>query len=415
MSNVEIMAPVGSWDALTAAIQARADSVYFGIGCLNMRSQSAVNFSLQDLPEIIRICKKEKMKAFVTLNSIVYDEDLVSMRKYCDAILAVQADAIIASDMAAIEYARSIGLNVHLSTQANICNLEAVRFFSRYSDRLVLARELSLNSIRTICQKIDEQDIRGPSGKKVEIEIFVHGALCVSISGKCAMSLSLYNQSANRGECLQPCRRRYRVIDEETQNELAIDNHYIMSPKDLCTIGCLDQIIHAGVEVLKIEGRGRSPEYVRTVIGVYREAADAVRDGSYSKEKAALWLKKLQSVYNRGFWENGYYLGKKAGEWSGIGGSQATQRKKYAGKVLHYFPKIKVAECKLESLPLKIGDSILMTGPATGVIEGTIESLHENGPVDFADKGAIVTFPVTAKVRKNDKLYLVLKNEDVCR
>ncbi len=410
MTNVEIMAPVGSWDSLHAAIQARADSIYFGIGHLNMRSQSAFNFSLSDLPEIVRICKKENMKAYVTLNSILYDEDLSLMREYCDAILASRADAVIVSDMAAIEYARSIHLDVHLSTQLNISNAAAVRFFSRFSDRMVLARELSLNQIRAICREIEEQDIRGPSGKRVQIEIFVHGALCVSISGKCAMSLSLYNRSANRGECLQPCRRKYRVIDEETQNELVIDNHYVMSPKDLCTIGCVDQIMEAGVSVLKIEGRGRSPEYVHTVVSVYREAVD-----SFSKEKISIWLEKLRSVYNRGFWENGYYLGKNTGEWSGVGGSQATQRKKYVGKVIHYFPKIQVAECKLESRSLEVGDHILITGSTTGVIEGTVDSLHEDGKVNIANKGAIVTFPLTAKVRKNDKLYVFCKNEQLCQ
>jgi U32 family peptidase len=407
MSNVEIMAPVGSWDALYAAIQGGADSIYFGIGHLNMRSQSAFNFSLGDLTKVVRLCKKKNLKAYVTLNSILYDEDLPLMREYCDAVLANKVDAIIVSDLAAIEYARSIGLDVHLSTQLNICNIEAVRFFSSYSDRMVLARELSLSQIRSICRSIDEEDIRGPSGKRVQIEIFVHGALCVSISGKCAMSLSLYNRSANRGECCQPCRRRYRVIDEETQNELVIDNHYIMSPKDLCTIGCVDEIMDAGVAVLKIEGRGRSPEYVHTVVSVYREAVDAKRAGICSKEKKAIWLERLRSVYNRGFWENGYYLGKKTGEWCAVGGSQATVRKKYAGKVLRYFSKIQVAECKLESEALHLGDQILITGPTTGVIEAVVDSLHEEGKVNFANPGAIVSFPVSEKVRKNDKVFLM--------
>ncbi|MBF8263012.1 MAG: family peptidase [Parachlamydiales bacterium] len=407
MAPIEIMAPVGSWDSLTAAIQARADSVYFGIGHLNMRSHAAFNFTIPDLRKIVQIGRKNKIKTYVALNSILYDEDLSLMREYCQAIKASGATAVIASDMAAIQFATSIGLPIHCSTQLNISNLEAVRFFAQFSDVLVLARELRLDQIQLIGEQIKKEEIRGPSGQLVQIELFVHGALCVSISGKCYMSLSLYNKSANRGECIQPCRRKYRVFDDETQNELVIDNQYVMSPKDLCTIGRLDEIVDAGVSILKIEGRGRAPEYVYTVVGAYREAADAIERGAFSNEKIQIWMDRLKSVYNRGFWEGGYYLGEKAGEWSKKPGSQATQRKKYLGKVTKYFPRIQVAECQLQSGSIRKGDPILITGSTTGVIEARIESLHENGSVEFADQGALVSFPVPSRVRKNDLLYLI--------
>jgi U32 family peptidase len=405
--KIEIMAPAGSWESLQAAIQAKADSVYFGIGHLNMRSHSAMNFSIDDLKKIVGICRKNRIKAYVTLNSIIYDGDLSSMKKYCQAIQESGADAVIASDIAVLEYARSIGCRVHISTQLNVSNIEAVRFFSRYADAVVLARELTLSQIKAICESIRRENICGPCGQPVQVELFAHGALCVSIAGKCHMSLALYNESANRGRCVQPCRRRYRVIDEETQNELVIDNRYVMSPKDLITVGMLDQIIDAGVSILKIEGRGRAPEYVYTVASVYREAVDAFYARLYTKEKIAAWHERLQSVYNRGFWEGGYYLGEKQGAWSGAVGSQASQKKKYIGKVTKYFSKIRVAEVKIESASIKVGDPILITGPTTGIWQGKVESLHQDGPVDAAAQGAVATFPCNDKVRKNDKLYLI--------
>ena len=409
MRLIEIMAPVGSWDSLRAAIQAKAHSIYFGIGHLNMRSHSTAHFTTDDLPSIMRLCQKHHIKGYVTLNSIIYDEDLALMREYCLAIKKSNVAAIIASDIAVIQFARSIGLNVHISTQLNICNLEAVRFFSQYSDVLVLARELTLDQIRVICVGIQRENIRGPSGEMVRIEVFVHGALCVSIAGKCTMSLALYDQSANRGQCTQPCRRKYRVIDVETENELLIDNQYIMSPKDLCTIGVLDRILDAGVSILKIEGRGRSPEYVYTVALVYREAAEAIQNGNYSPEKIAIWREQLKSVYNRGFWEGGYYLGEKLGEWCNASGSAATKKKIYAGKVTNYYPKIQVAEVQLESSSIQVGDSFLITGKTTGVIEGQIKTLHTDREVQSAEKGSLVAFPVARKVRKNDQFSVICK------
>lgn len=412
MARVEIMAPAGSWESLRAAIQARADSVYFGIGRLNMRAHSAFNFTIGDLPKIVRICRKNKVKPYAALNSILYDEDLSLMREYCHAIQSSGASAVIASDVAAVQFAASIGLPVHCSTQLNISNLEAVRFFARYADVLVLARELKLDQIRSICDRIKKEEIRGPCGQLVQIELFVHGALCVSVSGKCYMSLSLSNQSANRGQCIQPCRRKYRVFDDETGQELVIDNQYVMSPKDLCTIGHLDSIIGAGVEILKIEGRGRAPEYVYAVASAYREAADAVEQGSYTQEKIRIWMDRLKTVYNRGFWEGGYYLGQKTDEWSRTPGSQASQRKKHLGKVANYFSRIGVAECKLQNGSIRKGDPVLIIGPTTGVVEARIESLHENGSVEFAGQGAIVSFPVPSRVRKNDQLYLIEPTEE---
>ena len=407
MTQVELMAPAGSWEALHAALNAGADAVYFGMGSLNMRAHSGHNFSLEDLPKIVRACKEKSVRSYVTLNSIIYDDDMQEMQEACRRIKASGATTVIACDIAVIQYAKSIGLNVHISTQLNVSNLEGVRFFSRFSDVIVLARELTLEQIHTICEGIKKEQICGPSGELVKIEIFVHGALCVSVAGKCYMSLAQYNKSANRGGCLQACRRRYRVIDEETNQELAIENKYVMSPKDLCTVGFLDQIIASGVDVLKLEGRGRSPEYVHTVTSVYREAVDAVQAGTYTQEKIVVWNERLKTVYNRGFWQGGYYLGNKLEEWSGTHGSLATTRKKYVGKVTNYFSKLSVVECKIESDSLAVGDRILIMGSTTGVVEGTIDTLREKGAVTRVEKGALVSFSTMSKVRRGDKLYLV--------
>ena len=401
------MAPAGSWDSLQAAIQAKAGSIYFGMGTLNMRSHSAQNFSIDDLPEIMRVCKGAELKAYATLNSILYDEDLSQMKSLCHSVQENGVDAIIASDIAAISYARSIGLNVHISTQLNVCNLEAVRFFSRYADVIVLARELTLEQIRFIFTSIKKEDIRGPSGELVRIELFAHGALCISISGKCHMSLLEQNSSANRGKCTQNCRRKYRVIDEQTQNELVLDNQYIMSPTDLCTIEFLDQILDAGVAVLKIEGRGRPPEYVRTVVTAYREAVEAISARNYSEERKKYWKTQLSTVYNRGFWEGGYYLGKKFGQWSAGTGSQATQLKTQLGKVTNYFSNLGVVEVLLENGGLACGNKVLISGPTTGVVSCPVEKLHTDREVSSAEKGQLVSFSVPERVRKNDKLYLI--------
>ncbi len=322
---------------------------------------------------------------------------------------------MIASDIAAISYARSIGLNVHISTQLNVCNLEAVRFFSRYADVIVLARELTTEQIRFISDSIKNEGICGPAGELIRIELFVHGALCVSISGKCHMSLMEQNQSANRGKCTQVCRRKYRVIDEQTQSELVLDNQYVMSPKDLCTIEFLDQILDSGVEVLKIEGRGRAPEYVHTVVTAYREAVEAISVGTYTEERKKHWKEQLATVYNRGFWEGGYYLGKKFGEWSGGPGSQATQLKTQLGKVTNYFSQLGVAELLLENGYLSAGNTILISGPSTGVVSCVVEVLHTDREVSFAEKGKLVSVAVPTKVRKNDKLYLLTERHASCK
>ncbi|MGM0440477.1 MAG: peptidase U32 family protein [Chlamydiota bacterium] len=408
MTDIEIMAPAGSWEALEAAIQAGADSIYFGVGNLNMRSRSSNNFTLEDLQLITERCRQHNVKSYLTLNIVVYDKDLEAMRQACDAAKRAGVSAVIASDMAVIEYANSIGLEVHISTQLNIGNIAAVKFYSRYADVVVLARELTLDQITSICQAIEKENICGPSGHKVKVEAFVHGALCVAISGKCYMSLAQYNMSANRGACLQACRRRYHVTDEDTGDELVVDNNYVMSPKDLCTIGCLDQLLSAGVSVLKIEGRGRKAEYVYQVVNVYRRAVEAIAAGSYTIDKIEEWKAELSKVYNRGFWQGGYYLGKPLGEWSASYGSQATQRKTYLGKVTNYFNNIRVAEFKLENDGLNIGDKIMVSGPTTGVVYSIVENLRtSDGESNAVGKGDIITIAVDNKVRRNDKLFLV--------
>ncbi len=373
--ELEIMAPAGSFDCLLAAIEGGADSVYFGIGHLNMRSHSANNFAREDLPEIMRICRSYGVKAYMTLNITLYGEDLQAAYDTLDTAKAAGVDAIIATDMAAIMYCRKIGLEVHISTQLSISNIESLKFYSQFADVVVLARELNLTQVAAIHQAIIDQDIRGPKGELVRIEMFAHGAFCMAVSGKCYLSLAAYGASANRGACLQVCRRGYLVTDYETGNEIHIDNKYLMSPKDLCTIEFMDKFVEAGVKVFKIEGRARSAEYVKRAVSCYRAAADAVADGTYNQEQAAVWKEQLAEVFNRGFWD-GYYLGAKMGEWSSIYGSQATRKKIYLGKVTNWFARLGVAEIKVEATDLHKGDEIIFIGNTTGILEMKVEDLR---------------------------------------
>ena len=408
---MEIMAPAGNFECLQAAIQGGADSVYFGVEKLNMRSHSANNFRMEDLPEICRICREHGVKSYLTLNIVLYQEDLEDMRKTLDAAASAGITAVIASDMAAIVYAHSIGLEVHISTQLSISNAEALRFYSRYADVIVLARELNLNQVKEIKRIIDEENIAGPSGRKVGIEMFAHGALCMAVSGKCYLSLHEYGASANRGACYQICRRGYEVTDLETGNRLVVDNKYIMSPKDLCTIEFMDKIIDAGVTVFKIEGRARSAEYVKRTASCYRRAADAVCEGKYTPELAAGLKKELEEVFNRGFWD-GYYQGARLGEWSEVYGSKATRRKVYCGKVTNWFSKLGVVEILVESESLRVGDDILVIGPSTGVVELKVSEIRVDlKPVREASKGVYCSIPAdlggqTEKLRRSDKVYV---------
>lgn len=407
--SLEIMAPAGNFECLHAAIQGGADSVYFGVEKLNMRSHSANNFRMSDLPEICSICRSHGVRTYLTLNIVLYNEDLEDMRRTLDAAKEAGITAVIASDMAAIAYARSIGVEVHISTQLSISNSEALRFYAAYADVIVLARELNLHQVKEIRSIIDRDNICGPSGRKVEIEMFAHGALCMAISGKCYLSLHEYGASANRGSCYQICRRGYEVTDLETGNRLLVDNKYIMSPKDLCTIEFMDKIIDAGVTVFKIEGRARSAEYVRRVASCYRRAADAVCDGTYGPELGASLKAELAEVFNRGFWD-GYYQGARLGEWSEVYGSKATRRKVYCGKVTNWFAKLGVAEILVESSPLKKGDRILIIGPTTGVIETDVREIRVDlQPVESASKGVYCSVPIDQKdcrLRRSDKVYI---------
>lgn len=401
MKKIELSAPVGDFPSLTTAIKSTADSIYFGIENLNMRSNSSNNFSINDISEIAKYCKKNKVKAYITLNTLIYDKDIYLMKKICNIAKKEQIDAIIASDIATIEYANKINLKVHISTQQNICNMESIKFFAKYADAIVLARELDLSQIKFISDTIKKEKIYGPSKNLLKLEIFIHGAMCVAISGKCYMSLMQYNLSSNRGKCIQPCRRRYKVTDEETGKELIIDNKYVMSLKDLCTINFLDKIIESGVDILKIEGRARSPEYVQTVVSTYKKAIKSIKEKNFSKDKIDKWTNSLKKVYNRGFWE-GYYLRKKTDEWSSSYGSKATYKKKYIGKITNYFSKIKIAELLLEAGKIKKNAELLIIGNATGVIKHKLKNFinHENN---------IITFPIDKKIKKNDKLYLIEK------
>lgn len=405
--GIEIMAPVGSYESLSAAINAGCNSVYFGIEQLNMRARSSINFTLDDLANIAEICTKNNVKTYITLNTIMYDHDIRLMQNILDKAKESGISAVIATDLAVMNYTRKIGMPLHVSTQSNITNIETVEFFSSFADVMVLSRELSLKQVADITKEIERREITGPSGKLVRIEVFAHGALCMAVSGKCYLSLHSNNSSANRGACVQNCRRSYTVTDEDG-NELKVDNEYIMSAKDLCTISFIDKVIEAGVEVLKIEGRGRSADYVDTTVRCYREAANAVLNGTYTPDKIESWMKELESVYNRGFWD-GYYLGRKMGEWSEVYGSKATKKKILLGKGLRYFSNIKVGEFVLESGSLEKGDEILITGPTTGVIKGTVEEMRiDDGAVDKVEKGIYFSMPIAKKVRPSDKLYKVV-------
>jgi len=403
------MAPVGSLEALSAAIQAGAGSVYFGVGKLNMRSKSSQNFSLDDLAEIAAVCQKNNIKSYVTINTVVFDSELSAMRELVDAVKKNGITAVIASDQAVIQYARKSDVEVHMSTQCNITNIEAVRYYAQFADVMVTARELSIGQVKEITNAIIEQQIKGPNGDLVKIEIFVHGALCMAVSGKCYLSLDLMNSSANRGACLQPCRRAYNVKDKDQEVEMDIENEYIMSPKDLNTINFLDRILDAGVSVLKIEGRGRSPEYVKVVTAVYREAVEAVQNGTFDAEKVEKWNERLSSVYNRGFWD-GYYLGRKTGEWTENYGSQATQKKVYVGKINNYFNKLQVAEIKMETQSLDVGDSILIIGPTTGVFEDVVTEIRVDlQSVKTTIKGENCSIPAKEILRRGDKVYKLVE------
>jgi putative protease len=406
----ELLSPAGDFETLNAAIKAGADSVYFGVGKLNMRSRSA-NFKEQDLKQVAETCKKHNIKSYLTINTILYDQDLKAAKELCDRAKAAGISAIIASDISIIQYAKEINLEVHISTQTNVSNIEAVKFFARYADVIVLARE-TLPQIKEITTEIKNQDIKGPNNKPVKIELFIHGAMCVSIAGKCYMSLALYNESANRGECLQACRRQYQVKDQETGDELIVDNQYIMSPKDLCTIGMIDRLIQANIQVFKIEGRARSPEYVYTTTKVYREAIDSIESNTYTKENIEKWKTQLKTVFNRGFWEDGYYLGKKLGEWSGVYGSKATEEKIQLGKVLNYYAKNNIAHILIEANQIQAGDKLLITGPTTGAVYTIAESIFKDDEQAIeANKGDEITIPVPETVRKNDKVFLIKPRE----
>ncbi len=390
-------------------MQGGASAVYFGVEHLNMRSRSASRFTLDELPEIAKSCRRNGVKAYLTLNAVLYNQDLALMRRICDAALEAGVDAIIASDHAVMGYCRQIGMPLHISTQANVSNIESLRFYSVFADAVVLARELSLNQVQEIVRQIKKQGIRGPSGELVKVEIFVHGALCMAISGKCYLSLHAHNASANRGSCFQNCRRAYQVRDLEQGDEWVIENEYIMSPKDLCTIDFIDKIIESGVTLLKIEGRGRAPEYVKTVTQCYREAVDSCLNGSFTPERVGGWKQRLETVYNRGFWD-GYYLGKRLGEWTESPDSSATQKKIYLGKCVKYFDKIEVAEFIMESYGLKNGDEILITGNKTGVIQDLVKELRVDGNVrPEAAQGDRITLPLPEKIRPSDKLYKLVK------
>lgn len=411
--KLELMAPAGGFDALQAALDNGADSVYFGVDQLNMRARATMNFTLGDLEEIAERCSAKGVKTYLTLNTIIYNHDLSLIKTVVNRVKESGITALIASDQAIIGYAKSQGVDVHISTQLNITNIETVKFYSLFANVMVLSRELSLRQVKEICDGVIEEDVRGPNGELIRIEVFGHGALCMAVSGKCYLSLHTSNSSANRGACVQNCRRKYKVIDMEDGHELEIDNEYIMSPKDLCTIDFLDQLIDTGISVLKIEGRGRAPEYVATVIKGYREAIDAYSEGTYSKEKVKDWMSRLETVYNRGFW-GGYFLGQELGEWTDSSGSKATVKKVFLGKGLHYYPKAKIGQFKIEAQQLKVGDNILVTGPTTGVVEATIESMRvDDKDVEIAPRGSEVTFPINDIIRASDKLYKVVPAEEV--
>lgn len=403
------MAPVGSRDSLAAAIQAGADSVYFGVGQLNMRSHSANHFDLNDLDYIVATCREHGIKTYLTVNTIIYDDDVETMHAIVDAAVKAGVSAVIASDVAVMTYCRKVGMEVHLSTQLNISNVEALEFYSRFADVSVLARELNMKQVRHIHDEIARRNVCGPSGKQVRIEMFCHGALCMAVSGKCYMSLHAANRSANRGQCVQVCRRSYTVTDNETGNQLEIDNKYIMSPKDLKTIRFIDKMMDAGVRVFKIEGRARGPEYVYTVVSCYKEAIESVLDGTFTEEKKAAWDERLATVFNRGFWD-GYYQGQTMGEWNDQYGSLATEKKTLVGMVNKYFSKIGVGEIAVQASTFKKGDRLLITGPTTGAMSLDATEIHDdNGPIEETVQHTYVSVPVPGKVRPHDKVFRIDK------
>jgi len=406
--DIEMMAPVGSYESLMAAIQGGANSVYFGVGKLNMRSKSSKNFTIEDLKKISIICKDNNIRSYITLNTVIYDQEIDEMKAIIDAAKANGITAIIAADQSVIHYAFSQKMEIHMSTQANITNIEAVKFYSMFADVMVTARELNLNQVKAITDAIEKEQIKGPSGNLIQIEVFAHGALCMAVSGKCYLSLDLMNSSANRGACLQPCRRGYDVKDRDSGFELHVDNEYIMSPKDLKTLDFLDKILFAGVRVLKIEGRGRSPEYVKKVTRVYRDAANAFFNGDFNQDNIQKWNIELESVYNRGFWD-GYYLGRTIGEWADRYGSQATRKKVYLGKITNYFTNLNVAELQIDTNELSVDDEINIVGPTTGVYEDVIQEIRfDLNPIKKAVKGQAVSFKTKELVRRGDLVYKLI-------
>ena len=411
IDDFEIMAPVGSRESLQAALQAGADSIYFGIEKLNMRAHSASTFTVDDLREIAATCGERGVKTYLTVNTIIYDDDIELMHQIIDAAREAGISAVIASDVAVMTYCREVGQEVHLSTQLNISNIEALKFYAQFADVVVLARELNMEQVARIHEQAEQMNICGPSGRKIRIEMFCHGALCMAISGKCYLSLDNAARSANRGECMQLCRRSYIVTDKETGTELEIDNKYIMSPKDLKTVRFIDRMMRAGVRVFKIEGRARGPEYVYTVVKCYKEAIQSVLDGTFTEEKKDEWDERLATVFNRGFWD-GYYQGQRLGEWNKNYGSNATERKVYVGKGVKYFSKLGVAEFSCEACEFSVGDKMLITGPTTGVMYVTVEEIHDDThAVETAQKGTRVAFKVPGKVRPSDKLFKIVKEK----
>lgn len=412
--DFEIMAPVGSYESLQAAIQAGANSVYFGIEKLNMRSRSASNFTTDDLREIVRICKENNIKSYLTVNTVIYNNDLELMREIVDTAKEVEVSAIIAADVAVMLYAYQQGVEVHLSTQLNIANVEALKFYSKFADVVVLARELNMDQVSAIWKAINEEQIKGPKGELIRIEMFCHGALCMAVSGKCYLSLHELNASANRGACYQVCRHGYRLYDDERDIEIKVENQYLMSPKDLKTIHFMNKLIDSGVRVMKIEGRARGPEYVKTVVGCYNEAINSYLDGTFSEEKIAAWDERLKTVFNRGFW-NGYYLGQRLGEWSSTYGSEATKRKVYVGKGMKYYSKLGVAEFLVETkFGIAKGDDIIIMGPTTGVVELKVEELQVDcKSAERCERGTAFSIAVPCKIRPSDKLYKMVDASEV--
>jgi putative protease len=407
--KIELLSPAGSFDCIQAAIKAGADAIYFGVEQLNMRTRSSGSFTVNDIKQVSQICKAAKIKCYITLNTVMYEHDMQLLQSILKEVKKQHVDAVIASDFAVIEYCKQLAIPLHISTQANVSNIEAVQFFSHFADVVVLARELTLKQVEHITKEIKRKKIKGISGELVKIEMFVHGALCMAVSGKCYLSLHAQNASANRGACIQNCRRPYKVTDAETNEELLIDNEYIMSPKDLCTINMLDQVINSGVDVLKIEGRSKGADYVYTVTQCYREALDAIANKNYSTDKINEWLKRLAGVYNRGFWE-GYYLGHKLGEWTSQPGSIATEKKVYVGKGSKYYPKIKVGEFLIEAGSINAGDTIMISGPVIGFAKEKLDTLTVNGEKgSIAIKGDKITFPVDLKITAADKVYKIIE------